>query len=200
VKAVSFHNYTPVSNFKKSTKDGDYIMTMGYPYYIKGFDISISAFDRIADKYPNTKLKVVGHLKVKEREYLDSLICNKNQIELLEPLKYSEAMKLVEECKFFVLASRTEAMGRVLLESMAHGKAVIGSSADGIPTFVRDGKNGLIFQSENIEDLKEKIEYLLINDEERHRMGKEGFNYVNTTLSEGSYLREYKKVIDDLLV
>jgi glycosyltransferase involved in cell wall biosynthesis len=198
VKVVSFHNYTPVSHFEKSTTESDYIMTMGYPYYIKGFDITISAFDRIADKHPTIILKVVGYLTKKDREYLESLFSHKNQIELIEPLEYSEAMKLVSECKFFVLASRTEAMGRVLLESMAHGKTVIGSNADGIPTFVKDGQNGLIFESENINALKEKIDYALTHDEDRHRMGDNGFDYVNTILSEDSYLQEYKKVIDSL--
>ena len=66
-------------------------------------------------------------------------------------------------CSLFVLPSRTEAMGRVLLEAMACKKPIIASNVGGIPEIIKDGYNGLLFESENVDDLAEKIRLVLSN-------------------------------------
>lgn len=193
-----FHEYTPISEFGKSTKESNFIMTMGYPFNIKGFDILVSAFDSIADDYPETELHVIGYLTEKDRAYLESLYTHKKQIKLLKPLEYDVAMEKISECLFFVLASRTEAMGRVLLESMAHAKPVLGSTADGIPTYVIDGENGLLFESGNVSLLAKKMRVLLDDGELRSRLGGSGYERVKSRFSEQKYLDLYRELIDSL--
>lgn len=190
-----FHEYTPISEFEKSKEESNYIMTMGYPFNIKGFDLLVSAFDAIADDYPETELHVIGYLTPKDRAYLESLYSHKDQIKLLKPVEYDVAMKKISECLFFALASRTEAMGRVLLESMAHAKPVLGSTADGIPTYVADGENGLLFESGNVSQLAEKMRVLLTDSALRTRLGNNGFERVKAKYSEDEYLAEYRNLI-----
>lgn len=194
-----FHEYTPISEFQKSEKEEDFIMTMGYPFNIKGFDLLISAFEKIADKHPTTEVHLVGYLEPEDREYLDSLHTHPNQIKLLKPLEYDEAMAKIGHTKLFVLPSRTEAMGRVLLESMAHGKPVLGSSVDGIPTYVQNEKNGLVFQSGNVGELADKLDRLLSSAALRKTMGDAGYDYVKSELSEQKYLDHYSALIQSAI-
>ena len=45
-----------------------------------------------------------------------------------------------------------------IIEAYSYGKPVIGASIGGIPEIIVDGKTGYLFESNNIESLKEKIE------------------------------------------
>lgn len=57
----------------------------------------------------------------------------------------------------FVLPSRIESFGMVILEAGLMKKTVIASNVDGIPEIIDDGKNGLLFESGNSIDLGNKI-------------------------------------------
>jgi len=57
---------------------------------------------------------------------------------------------------------------------MACVKPIVASNVGGIPYIVEDGKTGLLFKSENVEDLAEKIIMLLKDKELRDKMGKAG--------------------------
>ncbi len=81
----------------------------------------------------------------------------------------------MRRCSIFVLASRSEAMGRVLLEAMGAKKPIIASRTSGIPHYVRDGRNGLLFESENSADLTEKIVRLVQDPLLQRRLGESGF-------------------------
>jgi glycosyltransferase involved in cell wall biosynthesis len=199
-KVVStFHDYTPVSLFKPSFKEEKVILSIGYPYRIKGFDIAIKGFLKVADKLPDYELHLVGYLLSNEEALLNDMIGDNKQIKLIKPLNYPDAIKKISTCSIFLLASRTEAMGRVLLEAMAHKKPLIGSNTDGIPSYVEDHFNGLTFESENENDLAQKILCLTNNAKLRKELAENGLNYVNTKLSEEMYLRHYQEMIQAVL-
>lgn len=190
-----FHEYTPISLFEPSESKEKVILSMGFPAYIKGFDILIEAFKLISKKIPNYSLSLVGYLTEKERSALESIAGGNQQVNLLGPLEYEAAMKKMADCEMFVLASRTEGMGRVLLEAMAHGKPVIGSDADGIPFYIEHEKTGLIFRSGNVEELANAILKLATDDKLCSYYAKEGLISVRRDFCEKEYVRKYMEMI-----
>lgn len=60
-----------------------------------------------------------------------------------------------------------------VMESIAHGTPVIGASIGGIPELIEDGKNGLLFESGNADDLCAKIR-MLWDDKARLKACTEG--------------------------
>ena len=54
------------------------------------------------------------------------------------------------------------------------GKPCIASNVDGIPEVIKDGINGILVPSKDIESLKNAISQLIDNPELRVKMGQEG--------------------------
>ena len=67
-----------------------------------------------------------------------------------------------------------EAFGVVLLEAMACGKPVIASNLPGVRSVVSDGQDGLLVRPGDVQDLAEKIEWLLGDAPRRKAMGGQG--------------------------
>jgi phosphatidylinositol alpha-1,6-mannosyltransferase len=86
----------------------------------------------------------------------------------------------------FILASRehfdartglrdVETMGRVLCEAHAAGVPVIASRSGGIPSIVEDGRNGLLFEEDNLDALIQCIERLRSDNGLSRSLVNEGF-------------------------
>lgn len=65
---------------------------------------------------------------------------------------------------FFVLPSKWEGLGVVLLEAGVLSLPVLASATGGILDLIEDGKTGILFENDNIEDLKDKLEYFFDKD------------------------------------
>jgi glycosyltransferase involved in cell wall biosynthesis len=61
----------------------------------------------------------------------------------LAPEEVAQAM---DAASFLLLPSRSEGMGRVIVESLARGRPVLGARVGGIPELVHDGVNGLLVE------------------------------------------------------
>lgn len=83
-------------------------------------------------------------------------------------------VKLYSRADVFVAPSVwDEPLGLVILEAMACETTVVVTRKGGIPLAVKDGKNGLFIKSRNSNDIAEKVNFLLLNDEKRLKMAKE---------------------------
>ena len=82
-----------------------------------------------------------------------------------------DVYRAMQSAKIFVMCSKSEGGPRVLLEAMALGLPVIATNVGVVPDVIRDGENGLITTGTS-EDLAEKIQHLLSNDELCARLGQ----------------------------
>jgi glycosyltransferase involved in cell wall biosynthesis len=190
-----FHAYTPVLTQHLTSTQGNYLLFLGSPWELKGVDVLIKAYLRISDRFPRFRLRIVGWFPEPGLSYLKQLVGENKAVEIEKAVHYEEAMSLVANSYAVVLPSRSEAMGRVLLEAMAYGKPVIGSRVDGIPSYVKDGVNGLLFESENNVDLAEKIEVIFANKDIADRLGTGGYDHVRAHLSEEKYFEYFRDML-----
>jgi glycosyltransferase involved in cell wall biosynthesis len=191
--AAIFHDFVPIRCMKLAEKEGNFLLSVGHPWYTKGFDIVIRSFKLIAKQFPDYKLKIVGY--VPDRQHLEDLAQDYPQIEILGFRLHEIAMKEIATCTIYVLASRTEAMGRVLLEAMAGARPIIASNVGGVSHYVSDNDNGLLFTSESVEELAEKMIHLLRDNQLRARLGHKGYERVFSEFDEMAYIRAFSQML-----
>lgn len=193
-----FHDFVPTHYFVNGTKLSEkYVFFLGFPFHRKGVDILIRAFNRISPKYPDFVLKLMGHqLRSKESEAMTE---GNRKIQFLPPVFYDDIREMFLNCYCFVLPSREEGMGKVLLEAMASGKPVIGSNIGGIPEIIEDQKNGFLFQTEDENDLAAKLDVLLGNAQLTKDMGTYGRNLVQEKFSSEKYCEYFDRMIKQTL-
>jgi L-malate glycosyltransferase len=98
----------------------------------------------------------------------------------------------------FVMSSVTEGLGTSVLDAMACGKPVIGTTAGGIPEVVSEGQTGLLVPPRDHHAMAEAITRLLKDDTLRARMGAAGLALANAKFSAERMVTDTLRVYDDV--
>ena len=190
-----FHNFVPLRRIAGAPpEEPPYVLFIGYPWHLKGVDVLIRAFQRVADRHPAWRLRILGHCP--DRAPWEALRAGHPRIEFLKAMKHDRAMELLGRCAIFVLPSRTEAMGRVIVEAMAAGKPVIASAVDGIPHYVRDGDTGLLFASESVDELADRLDRLMSDPAYAAALAARGQAFAHSQLSEARYVEQFRELVE----
>jgi glycosyltransferase involved in cell wall biosynthesis len=86
-------------------------------------------------------------------------------------------------CNLFVLPSLSEHFGRVLIEAMAMGKAVVATSSGGVPEIVLDGETGFLVPPAQAEPLAHAVLSLLNDPQRAAALGAAGRRRAETQFS-----------------
>ncbi len=183
---VDFRRFVDAEKFKPNREKKE-VLFVGFPFKRKGVDVLISAFKKISPKHPDWTLKILGWFP--DPAELHNAIGGHPQIFHHPPVHHDEMPEYIGSCGILVLPSRSEAMGRVLLEAMAAGKPRIGSNVDGIPTVINDGVDGLLCEPGNIDDLARKLDMLMGNQQLRKKLGEAGRLRAKREFTEEVYMR-----------
>jgi glycosyltransferase involved in cell wall biosynthesis len=94
---------------------------------------------------PQAELRIVG--KGTRTDVVASLV--RDGLATWQPeLSTEEIVRALDEASALILPSRSEGMGRVVIEAQLRGRPVLGSNVGGIPDLVTDGVNGKLFAPE----------------------------------------------------
>jgi glycosyltransferase involved in cell wall biosynthesis len=168
------------------------ILAAGFPFMRKGIDVLVQAFLALAPRYPDWQLVVIGHLIPKD---LKAFGVEHAQILALPGLPQEELAKWISRCAILALASRSEAMGRVLLESAAAGKCRIAARVDGIPSVIENEVDGILVAKNNVEELRAGLARLMADADLRQRLGAAGQLRVAREFSPEMYLAHFSELI-----
>ncbi|MGA7937296.1 MAG: glycosyltransferase family 4 protein [Kovacikia sp.] len=136
----------------------------------KGFDILLQAFAPLKDRYPDWTLTILG-----EGALRSELETQRDQLGLRDRANFLGAVKnphdFLTDADIFVMSSRFEGFPNALCEAMASGLAVISADClSGPREIIRDGIDGLLVPTENVEALTAAMERLMTDETERRRL------------------------------
>jgi glycosyltransferase involved in cell wall biosynthesis len=109
----------------------------------KAVDVLARAWRLVAPRVPDAVLHVVGRGAL--REVVDHLVDElPGQTRWSESLSPPEVARALDEATVLVLPSRSEGLGRVVVEAFCRGRGVVASKVGGISDLVEDGTTGLL--------------------------------------------------------
>jgi len=145
------------------------ILTVGQFIYRKGFDILIKACSLIPS---DTSIYIVGGNPTKEYIELKDTLQLKN-IHFLGFKSKDDILSLYRAADLFVLPTREDIWGLVINEAIANGLPVVTTDrcVAGLE-LVKNFDNGFIVPVENVEELANKINEIINNEELMIKMSK----------------------------
>jgi glycosyltransferase involved in cell wall biosynthesis len=115
------------------------------------------------------------------------------------PVMHGEAMQLMAGCTMFVLPSRLEGVPRVVVEAMAMGKPVVASKINGTPYILEHGREGLLFESEDVEGLAECMDQLLTDKQLAQTLGEHARERILRDHSTGIFASRFRDMIAEVV-
>lgn len=157
------------------SKDSDkYMICVGYSK--RDWSTVVMAYQRLKT---NIKLRFVGHVEEKFRSI--------SGIEQISFVPIKELINQIYNAEFCVLPleSFNYSYGQMtLMQQMALGKCVIAARVPSLVDYIEDGKTAVMYDPQNVEDLKEKMQMIINNQTKMNNISKNGTYYLKKQCNE----------------
>ncbi len=148
----------------------------------KAVDVLADAWRLAAPHVPDATLHVVGRGTL--HEVVRGLVAElPARTRWDERLTTPEVARALDEATVLVLPSRSEGLGRVVVEAFCRGRGVVASRVGGIPDIVEDGATGILVPPGDAEVLADALVTVLADRALAERLGSEGRRRVDAWLA-----------------
>ncbi|WP_419765613.1 MAG: glycosyltransferase family 4 protein [Arcobacter sp.] len=185
-----------VDDLKNKLDIGDslVVLMVARAIWDKGIKEYYESANYLSQKYPNVKFLYVGdtdegNLSCANKEFLIS----SNVIWLGHR---NDILELTALCDIYVLPSYREGVPRTLLEAASMSKAIITTNAIGCREVVNNNFNGILVKVKDSNSLSLGIEKLILDEDLRHKMGKNGRIKVLNEFDVKIVVKEYMEVYE----
>jgi len=139
-------------------------------WHVKGLDLLIEAWGRIAKKHKDWTLEIAGD---GDPSYLRSLVGKNNIENEVRFLGFVDMKKCYDTASIFVLSSRYEGFGMVLTEAMSQGCACVACDYKGRQReIIRNDNQGIICPVDDVDALVNAMEKLIVDEPYRQECQK----------------------------
>lgn len=163
----------------------------------KGLKYLVEAMKEVAEKFPNTKLVIVG--EGGERNNLEDQIKNlKLEENVILVGRQKEIPQLLSSSDIFALPSQREAFGFVNLEAMITALPIVATKVGGIPEVVEDGKTGILVNPAAPHELAKALLKLIESTDLRTKIAQAGFERVIKFFDAKIMAEQYEKLYSEI--
>lgn len=148
----------------------------------KGQDLLVDALPMIRDTVPEAHLVIVGS----DGGASEALERRASEVRVREAITFAgaksreELPRIYQSAAVCVVPSRFDAFPYVALEAMACGRPVVASRVGGLVEVIDDGHGGALVDPESPAALAAAVTRLLLDERERHRLGRAARERVTT--------------------
>lgn len=107
--------------------------------------------------------------------------------------------EILREADVFLLSSRIESFGLVILEAMASGLPVVATDCGGPKELIRDGENGFLIPVDDHEAMAARVQTLLADNALHARFSENAYNDVLSAFTIDSILPAYIAAYEEAL-
>ena len=165
----------------------------------KGTNEYVVASELLKNIYPEISINMIGKYDVEDpdsiTEDLFKKILTSTHVNYLGEIDIDKMSDLLHEYTIFVLPSHGEGLPKSALEAAASGMPLILSSASGCKECIFENKNGLLIEIMNEDNLKDAMEWMLLNKKKIWEMSNASRNLIESKFSLEKIFLEYKNII-----
>jgi glycosyltransferase involved in cell wall biosynthesis len=148
--------------------DRPYILAVGRVVEKKGFDLLLAAYAGMDESLRSADLVIGGAgAALEDLRALAGTLGVAERVHFVGRLTREQVARFTAEARLFVVPSRLEPFGIVILEGWRAGVAMVATSRGGPPEFVHDGKDGVLVDPFDTSALASTLETLLSDDDRR---------------------------------
>lgn len=160
------------------------IVYVAYVYPEKRQDLLVDVLIKLNRKY-NIQVDCYGDID----EFLDYVNEINEKVKthglrdcfkLLGPIDNGLLRSRLKDYDIYVSPSQMEMSPINILEAQAAGLPVVAANVGGIPDLIEDGKTGLLYEVNNLDELVGKVSLLADSKELREKIGRGGRKHVST--------------------
>jgi len=202
---IDLENFKDIKNFDRQLikaeiglGDGPVVGIVGRLSDVKGHIYLIEAISIVSKEIPSVNLLIIG-----EGKMLDELRALSKRLKLEDKVYFINSVmdtrKVLSVMDIFAMPSLKEGLGLALMEAMASGLAVVGSSVGGIKTLIADGDNGLLVDPANSGGLAQAITKLLKDEGIRKVLGENAKKFIGANFSSHKMVEETERLYQECL-
>ena len=155
------------------------------------------------DHDPNLRFAIIGDELFTEEGRMRRVIDEVERLGMCESFVCTgyrdDVERVMGALDILVLASENEPFGRVLIEAMAAGKALVATSGGGVREVVEGGVTALLVRPGDEELMAKAITRLSKDQPLRERMGAAGKDRVRKKFKIEVHVSKIERVYDDIL-
>lgn len=164
----------------------------------------ILSFEKVLQQFPDAKLFIAGSGYLFEtcQRIINAKKLN-NSIFLTGELSHSEVLKRMKESVVFLQHSveafdgDSEGTPNSILEASAAGLSIVATAHAGISDVIKDNITGLLVQEGDVDDMAEKIIYLLSNPDIAKNMGNQAKKNIELNYSMSDSLQKLRSILSE---
>lgn len=206
-KAYKWGYFTQVKEYENideiiNSKKKNSILWVARLIELKHPEAAVYVAKRLLEEGYDFSLDIVGNGPMYDSIQKDIKDNNlENLVNVRGFMKPEEVREYMEQSEIFLFTSdKNEGWGAVVNESMNSGCAVVASHAIGsVPFLIKDGENGLIYKDGNLDDLYNKVKYLLDNQDKRIKISKNAYRTMTDEWNGNNAARKFIKLCEKLL-
>ncbi len=172
----------------------------------KGQLVSLQAFARVKDKFPQVRYRIIGDFSPSNSYYrqIQNFIVENglDNVELLGTVSGTRLHDYFRQASIFVLTPQQdglnfEGFGLVYLEAGACGLPVVATRTGGVSDAVLDGKTGFLVDPQDVDGISQAITHLLSDPDLARRMGQANREWAETLTWErnaSQYFQAYREL------
>lgn len=182
---------------EQAVSAGQYGLYFGRISEEKGVEVLVKAYEKLGDNY---QLKIAGDdstaLAVKLKQYVKDK--KMHNVEFLGFRKGEALNECIRNSKYtFVPSICYDNLPNAALESFAFRKPVIASNLGSLPELIRDGYNGLLFQTNDADDLARRVREL--DDEVVKQMGENACQVLKERYAEKLHYTKLMELFEEVI-
>jgi len=194
---VTIPNFINPDQFQPRYDPENYFIFVGRLVRTKGVLTLLEAMRQVKTS-AELRIAGAGELEPTLRDYVRQH--GLRNVKFLGHLDTAQLTRTMQRALFTVQPSEWyENYSMTVIESLACGTPVIGAAIGGIPEQVTDGRNGLLFETGNADQLAEKMQFLLDRRELAVEMGRNGRRQVETVNGPAAHYEQTLRVYERLL-